>query len=708
MRDNQPVTQREVFMAEGSVIVSKTDEKGRIQMVNKDFLDIAGFTKEEVMGQPHNIVRHPDMPTEAFEDLWRDLKAGLPWSGFVKNRTKSGDHYWVHANAMPVFENGRITGYISLRSKPDQKTTQAVDAIYRLFKQGKAHGLSIEHGRVVAHNFKARAKRYLESFGGKAVSMAGVLCLMIILVGGVGFYVSGQITESLRTVYEDRTVAAGQLAQISRDLDAAIHHMSLIPSAEEREVAALAKEVEDTVPDMTKVWADYMATYLTPEEKILADQYDAQQKKFIQDGINTFLAAVKAGKTSELSKSLPEEEKLFAAAAATNVKLINFQLDVAKSEYESSKTHHTVGIWLSLVAIVMGFVVSWLASDRLKRFMADRFSYLDKCLNMIASGNYTGDVEISDDELQKILISIKALQAKLAYSELEKKELEREARIKQNKLADMFESDVGAVVNSISSAATELQSTAESMSSTAEQTSVQSTSVAAASEQATTNVQTVSAATEELSSSIKEIQSQMALSTKKIDQAVRQAAEANKKVLSLTESANKIGSVVDIIRKIAGQTNLLALNATIEAARAGESGKGFAVVASEVKGLAGQTAKATEEISQQITQIQEETVHSAEAIKLITAIIDEVNKTSASISSAVGEQSAATLEIARNVTEAATGTQMVTSSIVNVRQAAQETGAASGQVLSAAAELAQNGEILKTKVQAFLENVRST
>ncbi len=118
MRDNGPVTQHEVFMADGSVIVSRTDDKGRILFVNQDFVDISGYTREELIGQPHNVIRHRDMPPEAYKDLWDDIQAGKPWSGYVKNRTKNGDHYWVQANAMPVTENGKVTGYISIRSKP--------------------------------------------------------------------------------------------------------------------------------------------------------------------------------------------------------------------------------------------------------------------------------------------------------------------------------------------------------------------------------------------------------------------------------------------------------------------------------------------------------------------------------------------------------------------------------------------------------------
>ncbi len=707
MRNNQPVTQREVYMKDGSCIVSSTDDKGRIQFMNEDFIEISGFTKDELMSQPHNIIRHPDMPPEAFEDLWRDLKAGLPWSGYVKNRTKNGDHYWVLANAMPVVENGRTTGYISIRSKPDAATTQAVGRIYQQFREGKAGSLAIEHGRVVDKSSKATFKRRFERIGGKIAAVAAVLCAMIILISGVGFYINSQITESLRTVYEDRTVPAGQLADINRLLQGNMYNLSsAVPEPKDQAIKD-AKDVEDALPEMRKVWADYMATYLTPEEKVLATRYNEEQDQMIKQVFLPGIELARSGKSQELQRLLTEKTPLFDQAVETNDKLVQLQLNVAKEEYELAKKHGTVGICLSLTVLLAGLVVAFMASRYLSRVLNSKLQYLDARLGSIMSGNYQTEVAVGDDELQNIMITVRALQAKLAYGELEKAQLAREKKTSQNQLADRFESEVGGVVGNISAAATELQATAESMSATAEETSSQAGTVAAASEQATANVQTVSAATEELTASIKEIQSQVAQSTRKITEAVAQANAANEKVLSLTQAAQKIGSVVDIIREIAGQTNLLALNATIEAARAGEAGKGFAVVASEVKSLAGQTAKATEEIAQQVGHIQSETQHSVEAIQLITGMIDEVNRTATAIAAAVEEQGTATQEIARNVAEAAQGTQEVSSNITGVREAAQTTGAASSQVLSAAGELARHGEALKAQVSTFLNNVRN-
>jgi methyl-accepting chemotaxis protein len=228
--------------------------------------------------------------------------------------------------------------------------------------------------------------------------------------------------------------------------------------------------------------------------------------------------------------------------------------------------------------------------------------------------------------------------------------------------------------------------------------------VAAASEQAATNVQTVASAAEELSASIREIQQQMATSARIAQQAVEQVDRTDTTVTGLVQAADKIGEVVNLISDIASQTNLLALNATIEAARAGEAGKGFAVVASEVKNLANQTAKATEEIGQQIAAMQTATGDSVQAIRGIGATIKQISEVTTTVASAVEEQGAATQEISRNVQQASAGTQEVSSNITGVSQAATQTGTAAGQVLSAARELAQQGQKLNTEIEAFLRS----
>ncbi|HEY3791612.1 MAG TPA: methyl-accepting chemotaxis protein [Bradyrhizobium sp.] len=289
--------------------------------------------------------------------------------------------------------------------------------------------------------------------------------------------------------------------------------------------------------------------------------------------------------------------------------------------------------------------------------------------------------------------------------------IDAEAKIERGRRVDSitreFESMIGEIVETVSSASTELEASAGTLSSTAERSQKLTTAVAAASEEASTNVQSVASATEEMASSVNEISRQVQESARMATEAVDQARKTNDRVSELSKAAARIGDVVELINTIAGQTNLLALNATIEAARAGEAGRGFAVVASEVKALAEQTAKATGEIGQQITGIQAATQDSVGAIKEISGTIERLSEISSTIAAAVEEQGAATQEISRNVQQAAQGTQQVSSNITDVQRGATETGSASTQVLASAQSLSSDSNRLKLEVGKFLSNVRA-
>jgi len=274
-------------------------------------------------------------------------------------------------------------------------------------------------------------------------------------------------------------------------------------------------------------------------------------------------------------------------------------------------------------------------------------------------------------------------------------------------MADEFERDVGGIVGAVAAAAAGMQDAAKGMSSTAEETARQSTTLAAAAEQTAANVQTVAASAEELSASIREIAHQVTQSSTIARDAVEQATRTDGTVTGLASAADKIGEVVQLIQEIAAQTNLLALNATIEAARAGDAGKGFAVVASEVKSLAGQTARATEEISSQISAIQRATGETVSAIRTIGGTIDRIDQLATAVASAIEEQGAATQEIARNVQQAAQGTQEVSGTVVGVTQASGQVGAAAAQVLGSADGLAEQSERLRRQVSGFLANIRA-
>jgi methyl-accepting chemotaxis protein len=275
------------------------------------------------------------------------------------------------------------------------------------------------------------------------------------------------------------------------------------------------------------------------------------------------------------------------------------------------------------------------------------------------------------------------------------------------RLADEFESAVGDIVQTVSSASTQLAAAAAKLTTSAATTEALSTKVATASEQASVNVHSVASATEELAASVGEIGRQVQESSRISTDAVGQAAKTDDRISTLSRAAGRIGDVTKLITTIAEQTNLLALNATIEAARAGEAGKGFAVVAQEVKQLAAQTAKATSEISGQIAEMQSATEESVVAIKEIGGTIGRISQIATTIASAIEEQGAATQEITRNVQQAAAGTTQVAANIVEVNRGAADTGSASSQVLSSAQSLATESNRLKHEMDKFLATVRA-
>lgn len=277
---------------------------------------------------------------------------------------------------------------------------------------------------------------------------------------------------------------------------------------------------------------------------------------------------------------------------------------------------------------------------------------------------------------------------------------------KLERLAGDFEASIKSVVDTVTDSATGLQHSANALAKIVDETKIQTGSVVSATEQAATNVQAIASATEELSASSGEIAQQIEQSSQIARQAVETATHSTRTVTGLSEAVQKIGDIVQMIQQIAEQTNLLALNATIEAARAGDAGKGFAVVASEVKALANQTAKATEDISRQIADVQAATNQTVSEINTIGETIRNISNASTAIASAVQEQTAATGEISRNIQQTATGTNEISGNISKVAQSTLQTENTSQQVLSASTSLSQQADTLRSKVETFLAVLR--
>jgi len=364
------------------------------------------------------------------------------------------------------------------------------------------------------------------------------------------------------------------------------------------------------------------------------------------------------------------------------------------------------------IILLLTLVPSWLVA----RSLARPLSHLAAVMQRLAEGDTAvavtgtaradqiGDMARSIDVFRQNALEKSAMEAERSATATRNAAERQQA---MHMLADAFEQEVGSVAERLAVGATDVRRGAETVSGTVDRLRHQALSVSAAAEQASANVQTVAGATEELSASIGAVNNQVVTSTTIARRATDIATGAETTVQQLAEGAQKIGAVISVINDVAARTNLLALNATIEAARAGDAGKGFAVVATEVKQLAGQTARATEEIRQQIEAMQHSTRETVDAIAAISAVIRQMTEISTTIAAAIEQQRAATAEIARNVHEAARGTQDVTSNIAEVSTAAELSGQASGEALDVARALSQQSAVLRQAVEAFLGKVRT-
>jgi methyl-accepting chemotaxis protein len=482
--------------------------------------------------------------------------------------------------------------------------------------------------------------------------------------------------------------------------------------------AANDKRLAGILERIAKDRKAYEPMITTPEERSIFQNWASAWDKYmtgVQEVIELSRGSI--GRIPhEASEAISKKVAVIAAESdAFLEKGINLNNTGADTATRQAAEGYNFAFWLVL-GIVAAVVISGVGVGvYLVRDLSSGIASIVKPMQSLGSGDLSAEVRRRGEKTEigamadALQVFKDALIAKKAADEAAARDAE--AKIERGRRVDRitrdFEAMIGEIVETVSSASTELEASASTLTATAERAQELATTVASASEEASTNVQSVASATEEMASSVNEISRQVQESARMASDAVDQASRTNDRVGELSKAAARIGDVIELINNIAGQTNLLALNATIEAARAGEAGRGFAVVASEVKALAEQTAKATGEIGQQITGIQAATQDSVGAIQEISGTIGKLSEISSAIAAAVEEQGAATQEISRNVQQAAQGTQMVSANITDVQRGATETETASSHVLSAAQLLSGDSTRLKLEVAKFLESVRA-
>jgi methyl-accepting chemotaxis protein len=404
-------------------------------------------------------------------------------------------------------------------------------------------------------------------------------------------------------------------------------------------------------------------------------------------------------------------KSLLEAVSAMQSQSAAEQADAIGQMNEVVRATRNLGATTAIIALTLGIVLAWLIG----RSIAGPITRITGAMQRIAAGDLETAIPHAErkDEIGAMGRAVQVFRDGLVRANrlTDEQLAEREAKERRARTVDaineQFQQRMADLVSELASAAATMRQTSTTMSTTADETNQRSVAVASAAEEASVNVQAVASAAEELSSSISEIGRQVAQSSEIAGKAVAEAERTDQTVQELAKSAQCIGEVVALIQTIANQTNLLALNATIEAARAGDAGRGFAVVASEVKSLAGQTAKATEEISVQIAGIQTTTHNAVAAIHSILATIGDMRNISEAIAGSINEQNGATREIAHNAQEVASGTREVSGNITSVNRAATETGEAAQHVLAAASQLTEQAEQLTSELEGYLAAVRA-
>ncbi|GAB5606128.1 methyl-accepting chemotaxis protein [Sideroxyarcus sp. TK5] len=686
MRNNQPVTGREYPFPQGQTVISYTNQKGQITRANEAFIALSGFTEQELMGQPHNIVRHPDMPPEAFRDLWDTLKKGRPWSGLVKNRRKDGDHYWVRAYASPLADGN---GYVSVRVAASRQEISAAEALYARMRDDER--IKLEEGQLVPRSLPGKFGALFNNM--RMVSRLWFLSLSalagFVAAIAVGWIGVNSATNGLKSVYEDRAVPMYDLGQIDtrirenyNDLVLAFQHdpSGSLATLHGHPVERHLENVSKRKDEINALWQKYMATYLTEEEKVLAADVDARRMAWQKKIAETIGALSKNNYSKDALQNLlvagREERAAFHDALD---KLVTYQTSVAKSEYEQALRTAKLDALIFEVLLAAGTLGLLLQSWFIIRRIRSGLQSAIEAANAIAAGDLTKPLPpASKDELGDLVASLSVMRNNLH---------ELVANVREGISAlNITSGDVSSSAQN-SSRVTEMQSEAASgMAAAMEQLSVSIDQVSEHAKEAYAVSQTSSKQATEGGSIIQSTASEM----EHIATAVNHVATS---IRSLEGYSDQITSIVNTIREIADQTNLLALNAAIEAARAGEQGRGFAVVADEVRKLAERTATSTKEIGGMIGKIQEGTKQAAQemevSVKRVSGGVELARQAGKSVSSidqaaqqaaravdditaAIQEQSLAARDIAERIEKIAQGTETNSMAAAQTASSAQQ------------------------------------
>ncbi|TFH86701.1 PAS domain-containing protein [Billgrantia azerbaijanica] len=667
MRNNQPVTQGEYHLHDDDLLVSRTDLEGRITYANSDFIRVSGFDWDELVGSPHNLVRHPDMPPEVFEDLWATLQGGESWQGVLKNRCKNGDFYWVQSTVTPILEEGECLGYTSVRVKADPAAVERAERQYARLRNGKGHGLTVRGGRVTRRGLAGWWTRLnLGTIRAKLVMMTLVPLLLLAISSGVGLYgvkVSGErvnalnrdgLQDVIRLQQIDQLVSEGHRRVGSQD------RMAILSARTEH-----AEALDESIERLRELWRDYRARDVNATP--LADTFDAALSAYLEGGLASMRDALASEDSLDTFTALnndvgPLREQGVELSGIVN-QLIEQKRQAAldmSAAAEQGQRQMLIGqaAFLALGLIVLIALGAWImaAINRPLRRAVD-------VALQIAAGNLAIAVpQRKHDEVGRLLDALGIMRRSLYNTTL----------------------SVKRGVDVVMPASQTIATGNEALASRTEQQAASLQQTASSMEEMTTTVQQNSDNARQASTLATDNASRMR-DTGELMHGVVKSMER------ITASSQKMKDIINVIDGIAFQTNILALNASVEAARAGEQGRGFAVVAGEVRSLAGRSADAAKEIRELIDGTNTEIEGGATRVQQAESAMAEVVETSNRVNDIIGEITAASTEQSNGIgqiNQAITELDQVTQqNAARVQESARSAGELQTQVASLARDM---------------------
>ncbi|MGB4468853.1 MAG: PAS domain-containing protein, partial [Azovibrio sp.] len=425
MRNNQPVTGVEVPLADDVIIVSKTNLKGEITYINQDFLDISGFTEVELLGQPHNIVRHPDMPEAAFADMWKSLKAGEPWVGLVKNRCKNGDHYWVEAHVTPLFEQGQVLGYLSVRRKPGREAVAAAEAAYALFREGRQGRRRIVKGRVVS----GRGGSFFRlSVKGKLLLLSGIMLSILVVQALLGVYNLDRMHQSAVSMYEGRAVPVMHLGQVRTAMENARAQVMLAlqhapgnayGSQHDHPVGVHVEAVGKAMATAEQHWHQYVqnGNFDQDQHRQMRDGFSAALQGLVEQGLTPARQALAEARFDDAQVLLLRQiNPAMGKAEAMAKTLYDYQERQSRDQMKQSRAlRGEVLLWTGmgvLAALLIGIAISLMTVSAIN----GRLREVVRIFRELAAGNYRNKVDISrSDEIGQVELGLESMQTRLGF-----------------------------------------------------------------------------------------------------------------------------------------------------------------------------------------------------------------------------------------------------------------------------------------------------